>query len=152
MSQLLHMPFGKKLHHVLSLVFSLHLLVFHGGLPGYVLCFGSDGQVAVELAVGETGCVDGPQSNVPFLPGETDVRAADHCGDCRDILLISDCADEQARLTERATGGPYPPSAVPAVIPANPLCCTASRHPGGDGGSPIPSLALVSLRTTVLRN
>lgn len=100
-----------SIKHNLSLflvgIFALHFLVLHGGLSGFVLCIGNDGHVAVERSTDDVSCSDKEIPAHPEVTYEhTDTCCSlttDHCGDCRDIALTSDCQDEQARAPQKAS-------------------------------------------------
>lgn len=148
----------KKTRRNLSLffigTFAFHFLLLHGELSGYVLCIGSDGHVAVERSVDDTTCSD------TEIPPHLEVTSehnknccaldTNHCGDCRDISLTSDCQDEQARNPQRLVD----------IQPIQSLVISASlSNPGGNEyGHQNPTLtyhtsyhlSLASLRSTVL--
>ena len=100
---------NKRLRRNLSLLFSslfaLHFLLLHGGWSGFVLCIGNDGHIAVERSAGDASC---SEADIRLYPETAAVHALDcidlakqHCGDCRDIALISNCQDEPARQPQK---------------------------------------------------
>lgn len=156
MTHRLYKRHGRYLHQAVSLLFGLHLLLFHVGLPGYVLCLGSDGHVAVERAADGASCTEyDVASEAAHAETAADLRAdagGDHCGDCHDLSLKSDCGDEPARLTERVATGHLAAAALSATLPdAGPIAPDPQRIAGFHGDS-FPSPSLRSLRTTVLLN
>lgn len=135
-------------------IFTFHLILLHSGLSGYVLCIGSDGHVAVERSVDDALCSDAetPSPLTAIIEHTKDCCALDanHCGDCRDISLASECRNEQARNPQRSVNiQPIQPLVVPAYL-RNP-CEIECRHQ-----NPTVSyhtsyhLSLISLRSTIL--
>lgn len=148
----------KRVTHNLSLfstgVFVFHFLILHGVLSGYVLCIGNDGHVAIERSVDETTCLDEAvlsSSGVTIEhSGNCCVLDANHCGDCRDISLTSDCQDEPARSPQKLIGTqPIQPLVISSSL-SDP-CGNEYRHQ-----KPALSyhtsyhLSLASLQSTVL--
>ena len=84
---------------------SFHFLLLHSGLSGYVLCIGNDGHIAFERSVDNTSCFDTHVStHLETCTEHVDncfTSETDHCGDCQDISLASDCDDEQARTSQK---------------------------------------------------
>ena len=85
-------------------IFVWHFLL-HTGLSGYVLCIGDDGHIAVETSLDADACSDADWSHAdePAIEHTENCSSldADHCGECRDIPLVSNCDDEQARQPQK---------------------------------------------------
>lgn len=87
-----------KIDWLLISLLAVHFFIMHSWLPGYVLCIGTDGHVAVESSSDQANCND-PES----LPSHTETEisivlsnafAAEHCGPCVDVTLRSNCDDK----------------------------------------------------------
>lgn len=70
-------------------------------IPGFVLCFGEDGHVELEVAVNDRCGSETANSDMAALAS----RDADHCGDCSDVPLFSDAMQSHF---ERPAAAPSP--------------------------------------------
>jgi hypothetical protein len=144
--------YQKCLDGLLVMLLAIHFLFAHSGLPGYVLCIGSDGHVTIESSRDQGNCDDRdthPVSaqSVNLYPAAKAVSG--HCGPCVDVALQADC-DEDV---------PIPPkkSPIPALLPL-PICSYSYLAGLAENRAPNPGidfqaihhLALISLHTTVL--
>lgn len=87
----------KCLDWLLVMLLAIHFLFAHSGLPGYVLCIGSDGHVAMESSFDQGNCDD--RDTHPDSAQIVDIypvanAASAHCGPCVDVTLHADCDDE----------------------------------------------------------
>lgn len=87
-----------KIDWLLISLLTVHFFIIHSWLPGYVLCIGTDGHLAVESSNDQSNCND-PES----MPSHTETDAsivfsgafaAEHCGPCVDVTIHSDCDDK----------------------------------------------------------
>ncbi len=87
-----------KIDWLLISLLAVHFFILHSWLPGYVLCIGTDGHMAVESSNDQANCND-PEP----LPSHTETDAsiifsgafaAEHCGPCVDVTIHSDCDDK----------------------------------------------------------
>ncbi len=75
---------------IIKKLFSIILLtlLFAGGVgvhSGFVVCYGADGHVAIEL--GESDCNDEPQQ-IDYSQEHQHQLTESHCGNCTDIPLL----------------------------------------------------------------
>jgi hypothetical protein len=86
-----------KIDWLLISLLAVHFFIMHSWLPGYVLCIGTDGHVAVESSADQANCND-PESLPSYTESDVSIIfsgafAAKHCGPCVDLTLFSGCDD-----------------------------------------------------------
>lgn len=114
-------------------------------LPGFVLCFGEDGHIELEISVNDrcgTETVDGGMA--AFSPQD-----ADHCGECSDIPLFSQAMRSQSAGQAAAARPDFQPLGILfsapdfRYAPAQPAQPVEKRAPPRAAAS----ASLISLRT-----
>jgi hypothetical protein len=111
-------------------------------LPGFVLCFGEDGHVELEISVNDR-C--GPETADAGMAAFVS-QDADHCGDCSDIPLFSQAMQSHFARQAAAPQPDFLPLGIPFSAPAFryvPAPAPERQAPP----SPIASASLNSLRT-----
>lgn len=94
----------KCLDGLLVTLLAIHFLFAHTGLPGYVLCIGSDGHVTIESSREQGDCDDrdpDPVSTQSVSISPVANVAVAHCGPCVDVTLHADCNDEAPTLQKK---------------------------------------------------
>jgi hypothetical protein len=111
-------------------------------LPGFVLCFGEDGHIELEISVNDR-C--GPET-VDIGMAALSSQDADHCGDCADIPLFSQAM--QSHFTKQAAA-PRPDFQPLGILFSAPVFRYAPEAPAAWRTPPpvAASAALNSLRT-----
>ena len=130
----------KRIRLVIALLAAVSMLGASVGPGALVLCFGSDGHVAVEPGDVLSRCAESRQQGSPEHGQEADCEA---CGPCNDIALDAQSAT-LAGLSKNLT--PTPPSVLSEPVSSRPLTRPATLAPTLVVALP----AAVSLRTTVL--
>lgn len=111
-------------------------------LPGFVLCFGEDGHIELEIAVNDR-C--GPETADTGMAAFAS-KDADHCGDCSDIPLFSESMQSHFESPAAAPQPDFQPLGTPFSPPSYAYALpmpSAWRNPP----PPAASLSLISLRT-----
>ena len=111
-------------------------------LPGFVLCFGEDGHIELEISVNDRCGTETADTGMAAFVSQD----ADHCGDCSDIPLFS-----QAMQTHIARDAAAPhPDFLPLGIPFSAPAFRYVPAPASAGYAPEPAIdtaSLASLRT-----
>lgn len=127
------------------------LAVAAPGVPGMVLCVGSNGHVSVEFAH-EGHCHDGDgvaAGAMDILPTETD----DCCDGCFDLSLSSENVFPVIKNARRDRVQPGDAAFVAGIAPSlETPACTATRWQLAPGPAFMPSPTLLAHRTVVLRS
>ncbi len=140
---------------VLCAVLLAGLLTGQGILRDFVLCLGTDGHVALELATGPGGTCETRSSQEPVrgelsLQWASDNRLGQHCGPCEDFILArtSPTYSEPSRFQFSVSAASQEPLA--AVFQSSAAHSRSVKpldrfHHRG----PLPS-SLIALRSTIL--
>lgn len=136
---------------VLVMLLAIHFLFAHSGLPGYVLCIGSNGHVAMEASIDQGNCNDRDSYSGSARVGDVDAienAASTHCGPCVDVSLHANCNEDVPNLQKRSIPPaillPNGSDSYLAGFPEN------RPHPPTVDFTAVHSLTLTTLHTTVL--
>jgi hypothetical protein len=111
-------------------------------LPGFVLCFGEDGHVELEISVNDRCGPETANAGMAALSS----RDADHCGECADIPLFSQAMQSHFA---RQSAAPRPDFQSLGILFSPPVFRYASEPPAAWRTPPpvAASSSLNSLRT-----
>jgi hypothetical protein len=106
-------------------------------LPGFVLCFGEDGHVELEISVNDRCGSESAGAGIAILVSQD----ADHCGGCSDIPLFSQAT--QSHFDKQATAPQ--PDFLPLGIPFSAPVFRYVPAPASERRAPPPAIASASL-------
>ena len=111
-------------------------------LPAFVLCFGEDGHIELEVSINNR-C--GPETTDVGVPAFSS-RNADHCGECSDVPLISQTMESHF---SKQAAAPKPDFQPLGILFSAPDFRYAPAQPAEWPAPPPPaaSPSLISLRT-----
>ena len=113
---------------LLALTAMLLTLGSAGGEEGIVMCFGSDGHVAIEVA-GSSGCAADDEAADHAASAVAIPVSSSHCGPCVDVVLTSSSAIGGDKAAKRAPAAPVANFTVELRPPVPPQRASiAYRH------------------------
>jgi hypothetical protein len=102
-------------------------LGFAGVEDGIVVCFGSDGHVAIE-SVGPEGCAEGVEPADHVASAIVIPTSSSHCGPCVDVALTASSTAEGKNAAKRTLSAPAAISTTELRPPVPHLRASISRR------------------------
>ena len=77
-----------------------HVTYFHDLLDNYVVCYGTDGHIAIENIIDSSDCINPSQKNSNFQ-NELNISSNYEDNNCNDISLHSNCFEDSQFLLDK---------------------------------------------------